>query len=48
MKKIKKCEFCGKYTLEKNCRTCKKPAKQAGYKFIVPYSPKPEKQQQED
>jgi len=32
--KLKKCEFCKTYTLKNNCPKCKKPTKDAHYKFI--------------
>jgi rRNA maturation protein Nop10 len=31
--KLQKCPNCKTYTLELTCKKCKKPTKQAGYKF---------------
>jgi len=31
--KLKKCPACKTYTLKPLCSKCKKPTKQAGYKF---------------
>jgi len=40
MFKLKICPKCNNYTLEPECKRCKIPTKQAGYKFITPYYPK--------
>lgn len=32
--KLKKCSICNSYTLKEMCSRCKKPAKDAHYKFI--------------
>ncbi len=39
MNKLKKCPFCKKYTLNNACPECKKPTKDAHYKYIKIKSP---------